>query len=720
MEIVVDPADAASCDREPIRTPGSIQPHGIMLVASIDSLRVTHVAGDVEQGLDIHDWHDQTVDIVLGETLAARVASLCGPDGMDGFIGQLRTKAGDLLDVNAYRSVPYIIIELEPADSADAGGNGQAMERVAIIAAELEQGASPTDVCRRAVAEVRSLTGFDRVMVYQFLEDGAGTVLAEDRRGDVHGFLNHHFPGSDIPQQARELYVRNLFRVIPDSFYQPAELRPTWTDARPLDMSNASLRSVSPIHVRYLQNMGVRASASFSIVIGGVLWGLVACHNMTPRTIPHSVRISCRALVGSLALQIKAKEEAEGYLQRIRLRACEDEIVALLSEEGPLEIGLPRHLDEVGRMMNGDGVAVLRGHELVSHGHCPAESEIRELAVWVMTRSSSPVFSSPCLANTYPPAARFPKSGSGLLAITLSTSEPWLLCWFRAERLETVDWAGNPHKDLESRHQAALTPRASFAAWSETVSGHARPWSVAEIEAATRLRAVLLEVRHNRQTQELNHRLTRTLMEKDLLLLQKDLAIGEANHRVQNSLGLVSSFLAMQSRASDDPGLHSALEEARRRLTAVALVHRRLYRGDTVGRINAGNYLGELCADTFAFMGQDWSGHLTLDVEPVLVPTDWAVTLGLVLTELLINSNKYAYAGVAGPIRVELDQTPTHVRMVVSDRGVGRSSHRIGFGSRIMDGLVKQLGGKLNETDNQPGLRVEVNIPLRPVAALSM
>lgn len=718
MGIVFEPGDAASCDREPIRTPGSIQPHGMMLVASIDSLLVSHVAGNVEQVLGIHDWHGRTLDTLLGDTLAARVALLGGPDGTDGFMGRLRTNAGDLLDVSAHRSVPYIIIELEPANSADIGA-GQSMERVAVIAAGFERLASPVDVCRQAAAEIRSLTGFDRVMVYRFLDD-AGTVLAEDRRDDVHGFLNHHFPGSDIPQQARELYARNLFRVIPDAFYQPAELRPAWTDLRPLDMSDASLRSVSLIHVRYLQNMGVRASASFSIVIGGVLWGLVACHNMTPRMIPHDVRISCRALVGGMALQIKAKEEAEGYLQRIRLRACEDEIVALLSEEGPLEVVLSRHLDEVGRMMNGDGVAVLRGQELVSTGHCPAESEIRALGGWLMARSLSPVFSSLCLAKSYPAAARFPKSGSGLLAITLSTDEPWLLCWFRAERLETVNWAGNPHKDLEAGHATPLTPRASFADWSETVSGHARPWSVAEIEAATRLRAVLLEVQHNRQTQELNHRLTRILMEKDLLLLQKELAIGEVNHRVQNSLGLVSSFLAMQSRASDDPGLQAALEEARRRLTAVALVHRRLYRGDTVDRINAGHYVEELCADTFAFMGQDWAGHLTLNVEPVLIPTDWAVTLGLVLTELLINSNKYAYAGASGPICVELDRTPAHVRMVVSDRGIGRSSHQIGFGSRIMDGLVKQLGGTLSETDNQPGLRVEVRIPIQAVAVLSL
>jgi chemotaxis family two-component system sensor kinase Cph1 len=220
-------------------------------------------------------------------------------------------------------------------------------------------------------------------------------------------------------------------------------------------------------------------------------------------------------------------------------------------------------------------------------------------------------------------------------------------------------------------------------------------------------------VQQNRRVRELNQQLTKILQDKDLLLRQKEFLIGEVNHRVQNSLQLVSSFLGMQARASEDPDLHAALEEARRRLTAVAVVHRRLYRGDKIEVVDAARYIEELCADTFLFMGQDWAEHLTLNLSPVLISTDRAVSLGLVLTELMINSNKHAYGGAAGPIEIQLFEDRTHLGLVVSDKGVGKTSSRTGFGSRIMEGLVTQLGGKLTYGDNRPGLRITVTMPIQ-------
>src|ERR1700712_1051835 len=179
--------------------------------------------------------------------------------------------------------------------------------------------------------------------MYQFLEDDAGRVVAESRNEAFSSFLNHHFPASDIPRQARALYVRNLTRVIPDVTYRPAPLRPEIGPQ--LDRSDSSLRSVSPIHLQYLRNMGVAASASISIVKDDVLWGLIACHNKTPRLMTFDVRMTCRALAGTLAVQIKAKEEGESYRQRIRLRSIEDEIVRLISREESLDLAIADHMD---------------------------------------------------------------------------------------------------------------------------------------------------------------------------------------------------------------------------------------------------------------------------------------------------------------------------------------------------------------------------------------
>ncbi|NPD70400.1 GAF domain-containing protein (plasmid) [Lichenicola cladoniae] len=515
---------------------------------------------------------------------------------------------------------------------------------VAVAAAAFERAASLTSVFEQAAVEFRRLTRFDRVMVYRLLDNAAGKVLAEDKRKDLYSFLNQHFPASDIPQQARALYVRNVLRVIPDAFYEPVALRPSRTGSEPLDMSDCSLRSVSPMHLMYLQNMGVQASSSFSIVRNGILWGLVACHNEMPRSLTYHVSAAWRSLAASLRRQIKAKDEAENFRQRIRLRSFEDDIVALLSREGSLYDALSDHLDEIGRMMGGDGVAVLRGRELITSGICPSDNEIGALAVWLSDRAVVPVFSTDSLSRVYPAGARFQKLVSGVLSVPLSVDEPWLLLWFRAEEIETVEWAGNPHKEHSLDSCIPLTPRASFEACAEIVRGRARAWSLAEVEAATRLRSALADVQRNRRLRELNGNLTRILQDKDLLLQQKAFLIGEVNHRVQNSILLVFTFLGLQANTSTNVELQEALEEARRRLTAVALVHRRLYRGDHVEVVDGARYIEELCADTFSFMGQDWAKHLALDLMPVLIATDRAVTLGLVLTELLINSNKYAYA----------------------------------------------------------------------------
>jgi chemotaxis family two-component system sensor kinase Cph1 len=703
--------DLTACDREPIHIPGSIQPHGMMLVAERDGLIVRQVAGEVEQRLGIADWKDQELDVLIGEVLSAKVAALVQPGTAAGYVGKLQAASGEFLDVSAHLSDAHVIIELEPA-SIDDPPAAFVLDRLSAIAAGFERMVSLTTLCDRAAFEFRRVTGFDRVMVYRFLDDGVGEVVAEARREDMHSFLNHRFPASDIPLQARALYLRNLIRVIPDAAYQPALLRPGWTAPAPLDMSDSSLRSVSPVHLQYLSNMNVRASASVSIVKDGMLWGLIACHHESPRSLTYDVRATCRALAGGLARQIKVNEEAEGYRQRIRLRSFEDDMIQLLSREGPLDETLSTHLNELRRMMNGDGVAVLRGTELVSNGVCPSEVDTRDLAAWVVAGAGQPIFSTNHLSEFYPPAAGYQHTGSGVLAAILSAEEPWLLLWFRVEQVETINWAGHPHKSDPTGAEGPLTPRASFEAWQETVRGQAGRWTLPEIDAALRLRAALLDARQNRRVRDLNHQLTKILQDKDVLLQQNAFLIGEVNHRVQNSLHLVAAYLTLQARAADNPELLAALEEARRRISAVAVVHRRLYRGDQVALVDAARYIEELCADTLKYIGQDWAQHLTLDLSPVMVSTNRAVTLGLLVTELMINANKHAYGGVAGPIEIQLIEDRASLRLIVADKGSGKISYSKGFGSRIVEGLAAQLGGKLAYSNNNPGLRTIIAMPI--------
>lgn len=703
------PVDLTECDREPIHIPGSIQPHGLMLVADRDTLSVSHAAGDIETRLGVADWRGQALAALVGDPIASRIARMAESSGTAGFAGQATGALGELMDVSAHVSGDHVIVEIEP-------GPGQAAPASVVLGgleaagAAFERAPTLKLLCERAAAEFRRMTGFDRVMIYRFLDDEAGTVLAEDRDPALPSFLNHHFPGSDIPRQARALYVRNLVRVIPDIFYDPAPLRPAWTHAQPLDMSDSALRSVSPIHMQYMRNMGVGASASISIVKDGALWGLIACQHATPRLLPYDVRVACRALAGGLSRQIKAKEEAENYRERIRLRGFEDDMAGLLAQASSLDEGLQEGLPQLLKMLDADGVAVVRGGAVSHAGTCPPETAIRDLATWMLDKPAEP-FATDRLPEVYAPAAQFAEHGAGLLAVVVSTEEPLLVMWFRAEQVEVVNWAGNPHKDA-STPGGMLTPRASFEAWSEAVRGRSRTWGVASVEAASRLRRLMLDARQMRRMRELNHRLTETVQDKESLLEQKELLLREVNHRVQNSLQLVSSFLGLQARSSNSDQLKESFEEARRRLTAVALVHRRLYRADQIETIDLSRYIEELAFEMLESMGPEWDGMIGLDISPISVPTDRAVTLGLILTELVINANKYAYDGAPGPIAISLEQAGSRFRLVVADQGRGKHQPGAGFGTRMMTAMVSQLAGDLQYLDNQPGARAVLTAPI--------
>lgn len=704
--MTADTVDFTACDREPIHIPGSIQPHGVLLVVDPERHAITHGAGDVQGVLGVRDWLGADCAARLGETAAARIAT--------GEAGVLRHVAfpgnAGRFDLSYHPSGSRVIVEIEPASSsADPGGF---LPRLETAADALEKAVDLRQLCETAAAEFRQLTGYARVMVYRFLDDGSGIVLASNTRPGMEAFLNHHFPASDIPRQARALYVRNLVRVIPDIGYRPAPLVPALADGDALDMSDCILRSVSPIHLQYLKNMGVAASASVSIVKDGVLWGLIACHNDQPLGIPLDARGACRALAGALARQIKAREDTDAYRERVRLRTFEDRVVELLLREGSLDSAMERHLDEIMGMLDADGIAVLRGRETVRHGRTPGEDELQTLAKWVKTQRARPVFSTNELGLRFDLSEAARPVAAGLLAMVLSASEPWVVMWFRAEAVEIINWAGNPHKDVRADGSGMLNPRASFEAWSETVRGKARRWSTPEVEAASRLARAVSEVWQNRRIRDLNRELMSTLEQKDALIQQREFLLGEINHRVQNSLQLVSSFLGMQLREIDEPKGKEAIEEARRRIAAVSLVHRRLYRSDQIDVIDAARYIDELLDDLVASIGSDWKAHISRDLAPALIANDKAIKLGLVLTELVINANKYAYDGAAGPLRISLSENSGMLRLTVADAGKGRKVGGKGFGSRLIDALVGQLEGSLEFSDNMPGTKAALTVPV--------
>lgn len=715
---MVDTAvDLDACAREPIHIPEAIQPHGFVMVLDRSDLTVRRAGGDIEGLAGVEDWQDAPVADILGADVADKLRAMM-VSGSGGHVSRWRSLSRLHYDVTTHAIDDFQIVEVEQS-SQEAFLGVDLLGQLDRAGAAFERAAGVRSLCENAAREFRRLTGFDRVMIYRFLDDESGVVLAEDGSAELPSYLNHHFPGADIPRQARALYIRNLVRVIPNVRYEPQPLRPASDQA--LDMSDCALRSVSPIHLQYLRNMDVGASASVSIVKDGELWGLVACHSARPQLMTYEVRVAAASLARNLSRQLKSREEAEIYRERLRLRGLEDELVSRLPFSEPLHRPLGRHLSRVAQLLDADGAVVLRGDQIASYGSCPPTEALPELARWAAARARIEPVATERLPDLYPPAADWAASASGMLALTITTDEPFMLMWFRAEQVETVRWAGNPHDAVKTGASGQLTPRASFDAWAETVRGRASRWTPAQVESAARLRQSIFDLRAARQLRRLNDTLTETVADKDTLLRQQDFLLREVNHRIQNSLQLVSSFLALQVREHrTEAVVAGALEEARRRIKAVGLVHNRLYRADQFETLDLSRYLRELVNEIVDSMGAEWNRHVQMSIAPVSIHTTRAVSLGLVLTELVINVQKYAYGGGAGPVSIVLEEDRDRLRLIVADQGAGKTEGAAnggGFGSRMIESLVKQLEGRIEHLPNEPGLRVVVTAPVQPSAS---
>lgn len=705
--------DLENCARELIHAPEAVQSHGFLMLVDRRDLTVARAAGDIETLTGIEDWLGRPLSDVLGDPVAQALRVMAAT-GETGHAARWRARSGLLYDVTTHLSDDCQIVEVEPGGQ-EAFQGVDILRRLDRAGAAFERAVGVNALAEIAAREFRQLIGFDRIMIYRFLDDEAGVVIAEDGAPELPSYMNHHFPGADIPRQARALYVRNLVRVIPDVRYTPRPLRPSAPGDTPVDMSDCALRSVSPIHLRYLQNMQVGASASVSIVKDGQLWGLVACHSARPQLMTHEVRVAAVSMARNLSRHIKAREEAEIYRERLRLRGLEDDLIARLPFNEPLHFPLGRHLSHMARMLDADGAAVVRGDQIAAYGSAPPTEALGALARWAVERGKGAPFVTDRLPSLYEDSKNWSAAASGLIAVTITSDEPFVLLWFRAEQVETVRWAGNPHEAVKTGASGELSPRASFEAWSEIVRERSRRWTPAQIESATRLRQAIFDLRAARQLRRLNDTLRETVNDKDILLRQQDFLLREVNHRIQNSLQLVSSFLALQMREQRDvPAVVEALDEAGRRIKAVGLVHNRLYRADQFETLDLSRYLRELIDEIVQSMGAEWARELHADLAPVMLHTTRAVSLGLVLTELLINAQKYAYGGKAGPVSVVLEEDHERLRLIVADQGAGKdesAAKGTGFGSRMMEALVRQLHGRIDYLPNEPGLRVVVTLP---------
>ena len=748
----MQPVTLDTCAQEPIHIPGAVQPHGVLFACREPDLIVGQVSANLAQHLGVEPaavLGKSLVDLLRPESAAQLRAAVQLPQLRE--INPLRvvTSTGRLFDAVLHRpprGAGLLVVEMEPPiDSVqDAAATFDPRLRGSVV--RLQGARDIARLCQVAVAEIRALTGFDRVMIYRFDAQWNGEVVAESRRDDLEPFLGLHYPASDIPAQARHLYAINWLRFICDVDYVPAPLVPVHDpqSAAPLDLSHAVLRSVSPIHIEYLRNMGVTASMSVSLIIEGKLMGLVACHHYSgPMVIAFSVRDTAEYLGQALSWQLAILETADHAARALQVTQIEAEFVrSFVTGDELLEcLATPPLL----ALTASGGAAVVLQEGTRHLGKTPTAPLIAELVDW-LRRTRHDVFATDCLAEHLPGAEAVAEVAAGVLAVAISRDLGEYLLWFRPSQDRTVNWAGDPRKVMvaaEDGRAPRLSPRGSFALWRETVKGRSAEWDQLHIAAASTLRLVLLGgVR--RRAAELRL-MNQRLLDSDRA---KDAFIATVSHELRTPLNTISGWtqLLQGGMLAPEKWPHAFEVIARNARAQVQIVDDLL----DVSRITSGKLtLNVESVDLVTLVAEVLEGSMLsieakgLQLKRVLDPSASPVLgdvtrLRQIVGNLVTNAVKFTPKG--GSLTVTLRRLSSDVELAIADNGQGisatflpklfemfwqedagmnRRSQGLGLGLAIVRKLVELHGGRVAAESAGVGCGATFRVRL-PLAAVKL
>lgn len=701
--------DLTNCDREPIHIPGSIQPHGCLLACDADLAVIRRHSVNTAEMLGVAgNLTGESFEIVLGSRAAHDIrnalAAVNDPS-RPALLLSLPVASGRKFDVAAHVHKGVAIVELE--EGAEAAGDPISLARA--IFGRLRRLANVDDVLRQTPRLMRAFLGYDRVMVYQFAHDGSGQVVAEAKQEELESFLGQYFPASDIPRQARELYLKNTIRIISDADCNRVAIEPE-VDAsgEALDLSFAHLRSVSPIHCEYLRNMGVAASMSISIIVGGELWGLIACHHYSPRSLAMAQRTAAEMFGDLFSLQLEATLQKNRLDAAMLARRGLDNILRDITSHTDVESFLLENVATFAALMPSDGVGIWLNGMWSSHGYTPPKNAIPALARFIAGVSEGRVWATHELAAALPHFDAYSAQTSGVLSVPLSQIPRDFLFFFRKEVIQTVEWAGNPQKTYESGPLGdRLTPRKSFAIWKETVEQQSRPWTTEDREIGESVRTGLLEV-IMRQTEMLT-------AERRKADLRQKMLNEELNHRVKNILALIKSVVSQPAHGRTLEEYVSALKG---RIMALSFAH------DQVVRSDGGGSLRDLLdAELSPHRGD--GNAVVLEGPDVGLDSRAYSVMALVIHEMATNAAKYGSLSIAGgrlAVRWGFDTERGCVINWVEQGGpLVSTPARRGFGAVLVERSIPfDLGGECELRFDAAGVVARFAVPAKFVSPVSL
>ncbi|WP_313002591.1 ATP-binding protein [Pseudomonas sp.] len=719
----------ANCADEPIRFPGAIQPHGLLLTLTEPALQIIQVSANVETllarapesliGQPLHSLigveHTAQVLEALQQATFSEAAPLRFELNGTAFEGLLHRHQGVLI-----LELEIHVKNFEPRNVAGVKTHlGRMLQR-------LQAATTLQALYDISVKEIQAMTGYDRVLIYRFEEEGHGQVIAEASDPSMEVFNGLFFPASDIPEQARELYRTNWLRIIPNADYQPVPLVPKLRPdtQTPLDLSFATLRSVSPIHCQYMKNMGVLSSMSISLLKGDKLWGLISCGNRQPLHVPHELRMACQTIGQVLSLQISAMET----LELTRQREEKVEALALLNQamiDSPQNVfdGLAQQPAMLMALVNAGGIAIIEDKQLHRYGNCPEPEAIRALHKWLQARGE-PVFASHHLSSVYPPAAHYQSVASGVLAMSLPKPVDNGVLWFRPEAKENINWSGDPRKPLDLENSDAglrLRPRTSFEIWKVEMAGISTKWSHGDLFAANDLRRSALE-----------NDLARQVRREQEAVRARDELVAVVSHDLRNPMTVISMLCGMMQKAFSSEGAHTS----RRISTAIDTMQQATTRMNTLledlldtSKIDAGRYsitpqaldvglIFEEAQSLLSPLAHDKDISISFQADPDLRIHADPERLFQVLSNLVGNAIKFTPR--MGTVGVHAKSVGDEIVFIVRDSGEGIPKEHLphvfdrywtvkegnptgtGLGLYITQGIVEAHGGQI-VAESEPG-----------------
>ncbi len=719
----------ANCADEPIRFPGAIQPHGLLLTLTEPALQIIQVSANVETLLA------RAPESLIGQPLHSLIGAEHTAQVLQALQQATFSEAAPLrFELNGtefegllHRHQGVLILELEihvknfqPRNVAGVNTHlGRMLQR-------LQAATTLQALYDISVKEIQAMTGYDRVLIYRFEEEGHGQVIAEASDPSMEVFNGLFFPASDIPEQARELYRTNWLRIIPNADYQPVPLVPKLRPdtQTPLDLSFATLRSVSPIHCQYMKNMGVLSSMSISLLKGDKLWGLISCGNRQPLHVPHELRMACQTIGQVLSLQISAMET----LELTRQREEKVEALARLNQamvDSPQNVfdGLAQQPATLMALVNAGGIAIIEDKQLHRYGNCPEPEEIRALHKWLQARGE-PVFASHHLSSVYPPAAQYQSVASGVLAMSLPKPVDNGVLWFRPEVKENINWSGDPRKPLDLENSDAgmrLRPRTSFEIWKVEMAGISTKWSHGDRFAANDLRRSALE-----------NDLARQVRREQAAVQARDDLVAVVSHDLRNPMTVISMLCGMMQKTFSSEGAHTS----RRISTAIDTMQQATARMNTLledlldtSKIDAGRYsitpqaleVGHIFEEAQALLSplaHDKDISISFQADPDLRIHADPERLFQVLSNLVGNAIKFTPR--MGTVGVHAKSVGDEIVFIVRDSGEGIPKEHLphvfdrywtikegnptgtGLGLYITQGIVEAHGGQI-VAESEPG-----------------